>query len=208
MPDELSIPFSEIPKSIPGFFGIRLEEEPAYEKVELIGDIEIRAYRPALMATITVRGRHDEALDQAFDRLARCVFGANDPGEQLPMTNPVTLRKGKVLPMTTPVTQAEEAGAWTVSFFLSNDLRKEDAPAPRDEDIELVEAPARLAGVLRYSGTNDGEDREKARLRLLEGLRRQDCYRVDGDLMWAQYDAPFVIPFLRRNEAQVALSHS
>jgi hypothetical protein len=83
------IPFTELLKSVPGFFGIRLEEEPKYDVIETLGDVEVRRYAPALIARLTVPGRFEEAVDQAFDRLARYIFGENSGEVKLAMTVPV-----------------------------------------------------------------------------------------------------------------------
>ena len=75
------LPFTEILKSVPGFFGIRLEEQPKYEVIETIDeDVEIREYQPALLARLTIEGEHDKAVDEAFDRLARLGPELATPG--------------------------------------------------------------------------------------------------------------------------------
>ncbi len=206
MADSVSFPFVEILKGIPGIFGIRLEAEPRHEVVEKIGEVEVRHYAPALLAEITVPGDHDKALDAAFDRLARYIFGANSKDEHLSMTNPVYQGKGQGLPMTAPVRPAHHGQGWTVAFFLSNDLTVEEAPRPDDEAIRLIRSPGHLVGVLRYRGNNTEGKMHDARSELLEALRADATYEVEGDVYWAQYDAPYVIPFVKRNEAQVELS--
>lgn len=197
------LPFSEILKSVPGFFGIRLEQEPKFEVLEHIGDdeaVEIRRYAPALLARVTIEGNHDEAVDAGFDRLARYIFGDNTP---------VGLRGGEggeKLAMTVPVRQEQTAGGWTIGFFLSNDLEAGGAPQPLDPGIELVREPVRIVAALRYRGNNTDERRLAATRDLLAALAADPRWRADDEVRWAQYDAPFVIPFLKRNEAQVAVA--
>ncbi len=206
MADSLHIPFVEILKSIPGIFGIRLEPEPAYQVVERLGDVEVRRYAPALLAEVTVDGPHEAAVNEGFERLARYIFGGNAGGVRSAMTVPVVQRQGETLPMTTPVVQRPGDGAWTISFFLSNDLAPEQAPQPTDPSIRLVRSPERLTATLRYRGTNTDEQRHDARRELLAALEHQSHYRVVSEVVWAQYDGPFVLPFVRRNEAQVEVS--
>jgi hypothetical protein len=202
MSERLRIPFVEILKSIPGTFGIRLEEQPKFDVVETLTDgVEVRRYARALVAEVTVGSDHDDAVDEGFERLARYIFGENAGREVLPMTSPVTQR-GDRLPMTTPVTQRPEDGAWTIAFFLSNADRASDAPRPNDPAVRLVEHPARLLAAARYSGNNTEPRREAARTRLLEALASSGFQPVEG-VHWAQYDAPFAVPFLKRNEALV-----
>jgi hypothetical protein len=196
----MNLPLSEILKSIPGFFGIRLEEQPVYDVVQEAGPdgVEVRRYAPALLAEVTVSGDHDRALDEGFERLARYIFGENEERERMHMTVPVLQSEGVRA-------RASGNGAWTVSFFLSNDLTKCEAPVPKDAGVRLVTAPARLVAVTHFSGNNDEEGRVESRERLLQWLSRQNIYGSDGIVYWAQYDAPFVIPFLKKNEAQLEL---
>ena len=47
-------PLSEMLKSIPATFGIRLNEEPDYEVLEQHGEIEVREYEAMTVAYVTV----------------------------------------------------------------------------------------------------------------------------------------------------------
>lgn len=209
MTEQIRPTFKDILSSIPGVFGIRLEEEPAFDVLETIGDVEIRRYHAALLARVTVPGDHEAALDEAFTRLAGYIYGQNSSDVKLGMTSPVFQEEGAPYgqrsPMTAPVVQSATGDGWTIAFFLSNDMRKQDAPVPNDPSIELVEEPAQVRGTLRYSGNNNAERRAAAKRRLLDTLTASARWRVVDDVAWAQYDQPFAIPFLKRNEAQVAV---
>lgn len=200
------IPFTELLKSVPGFFGIRLEEQPKYEVVETIDDVEIRHYKPALLARLTVEGEHDRAVDEAFDRLARYIFGENSKQVRMAMTVPVEQHaEGERMAMTSPVLQKPGGRGWTVAFFLSNDLFTSEAPRPDDPAIELIHEPARTVAALRYRGNSSENKREDSRQRLLAALADNPRWRIAEDVYWAQYDAPFTLPFAKRNEALVEL---
>ncbi|MDC0720631.1 SOUL family heme-binding protein [Nannocystis bainbridge] len=215
------IPFTEILKSVPGFFGIRLEEQPKYEVVETLDDVEIRHYAPALLARLTVEGEHDKAVDQAFDRLARYIFGENHPQVRMAMTVPVEQHpegepgalavptephpEGERMAMTVPVVQKQGGNGWTVAFFLSNELFTSEAPRPDDPAIELIHEPARTVAALRYRGNSSENKREDSRRRLLAALANHPRWQIAENVYWAQYDAPFTLPFAKRNEALVEL---
>jgi len=196
-----SFPFTDILKSIPGTFGIRLEEEPKFDVVETSDEIEVRRYRPALLAEITLPGGHDRAVDQAFDRLSAYIFGENSTQAKMHMTIPVYQREG----VSDAPWMKAKSGEWTIGFFLGNDLAPEDVPKPTDKSIQLRTVPARSIAVVRYTGNNTDERRAEARDKLRGWLALHPEYRADTSVYWAQYDAPFVVPFLKRNEAQVAL---
>lgn len=206
MSESFTPSFKDILQSIPGVFGIRLEEEPAFDVVETIGDVEIRRYQPALIAQVTVPGDHETALNRAFTMLAGYIYGGNEADEKMPMTSPVYQARGDLGAATSPVVQGGGGDGWTVGFFLSNTLTPDAAPAPNDKSIELVMQPETLLGSLRYSGNNDAGARAAAKERLLATLAGQARWQVVDDVSWAQYDQPFAVPFLKRNEAHVALA--
>lgn len=199
-------PFKDLLKSIPGFFGIRLEEEPEFDILEQLGDVEIRRYKPALLASVTVDGDHDEAMNTAFKKLAGYIFGDNDRDQQSEMTTPVLQANERTLSPSIPVLRDEANGTWTLTFFLSNSVRSSEAPKPNGPSIRLVDEPASTVASLRYTGNNTEESRKDSKIRLLAELAQHPEWRVADDVTWALYDQPFSIPFLKRNEAHVALT--
>ena len=198
------IPFTELLKSVPGFFGIRLEEEPRFDLIEEDGHFSIRSYPPLLLARVTVAATHDEALDQAFDRLARFIFGENSHGVRHSMTTPVLQDQDPHHRASHPVLPAE-TGSWTVSFFLSHDLDSGRDLVPDDQAIRIEIDPGHLVAAVRYSGNNTDERRLTNRDDLLRWIADHPGYETRGAVTWAQYDAPFVLPFAKRNEALVAI---
>jgi hypothetical protein len=199
----LPLPFTEILKSVPGFFGFRLEEEPAYEVIDSSDRVEVRRYAPALLAEVTFDRPHDEAIDHGFDILAKYVFGENAARDRTTMIAPVRRSHGVEREMTTPVVQRETHAGWTVSFFLGNGMTIYEAPVPNDARVKLRLEPARTVATVRYSGNDDAEKRAHARGALLSWLAQSSRWVRQSHVVWAPYDAPFVIPFLKRNEAQV-----
>jgi hypothetical protein len=201
------IPFTEVLKSIPGFFGIRLEEHPKYEVVDRIGDVEVRRYAPAVLAEITLKGTHGKALDHAFDRLADYVFGGNQAHQTMAMTSPVLQRpEGTPWPASSRV--GSDAEQWTIAFFLGNDLTAQEMPAPNDPAIHVVRVDTHLVAALTYHGNNTDDRRRRARDQLVHALNGQSVYRIDDRVMWAQFDGPVVLPFAKKNEAQVAVKRA
>lgn len=202
-----TIPFKEMLHSIPGFFGIRLEEEPRYEVIETLDDVEIRRYAPALLAQVTVIGEHKDAVNDAFRILAGYIFGGNSTGEKMDMTSPVLQQvEHASLSASAPVIQNPSGEGWTVSFFISNELTPQTAPRPDNPAVTLVQSPETVVGALRYSGNNSDESRVEKRQELLSALAGHRHWQVADDVAWAQYDQPFSIPFLKRNEVMVPLS--
>ena len=149
MPAPSHPPFKGLLKLIPGFFGIRLEEEPAFHVLEQLGDVEIRRYKPVLLASVTLGGEHDEAMNTAFKTLAGYIFGDNDREQQSEMKTPVVQAINGDFTPSMPMIRGDADGTWTVTFFLSNTLRSDEAPQPNDPAIKLVDEPASTVASLR-----------------------------------------------------------
>lgn len=196
-------PVTDMLSSIPGVLGIRLEQEPAHEVIDRVGDVEIRRYAPALLAQVTVPGAHEQALDAAFETLASYIYGENARAEKMHMTTPVWQRDSG--DASTPILASGQGDGWTVAFFLGNEVGAGDVPRPNDPAITLVQAPERLVAALRYSGNNDAQSRRASRERVLHAVHASRRWAVDDEVTWAQYDQPFAVPALKRNEAMVAV---
>jgi hypothetical protein len=206
------LPLKEMIKSLPGIVGIRLEEKPKFDKLGKEGPVELRRYHPMLVAEISIAGDHAAAVDQGFDRLAKYIFGDNSASEEMAMTNPVLQEpesaEGVELAMTAPVFQEHEEGgpegsdSWRIAFVMPSKYTLETVPKPLDKDILLVEVPACTTAVVEYSGNNTEEHMQEAASRLQAWLLSSGRVAL-SPIRWAQYDAPFTIPFLKRNEAML-----
>ena len=181
-------------------------EEPEYQVVRTLADIEVRQYVPYAAAEVVVPGPVDEAGNQAFPILAGYIFGGNKGERKFAMTAPVTQAAAPInMEMTAPVTQSATAGGFVVQFVLPKGVTVASAPEPLDARVRLREvAPAPVA-VIRYSGfwsvANDSEHLEK----LKTALRTADLAWT-GDPVYARYNAPFTPWFLRRNEIWLYLT--
>ena len=81
----------------------------------------------------------------------------------------------------------------------------EELPTPEDERVELRAVPAFTAAVIRFSGwATDGKS-ERKREELMEQLQLRGL-AVIGDPVLNQYNPPWTLPFLRRNEVMVPVA--
>jgi hypothetical protein len=203
-------PFKEMIKSLPGVVGIRLEEKPKFDKLGKEGDVELRRYHPMLVAEVSLPGDHATAVDQGFDKLSKYIFGANSEDAEMPMTSPVLqeheVEESHILEMTSPVLhekhQDDGGDAWRIGFVIPSKFSIDTVPKPLDRDIQLVEIPESTVAVVEYSGNNTEEHMEKAASGLRAWLASTGRIAL-SPIRWAQYDAPFTVPFLKRNEALV-----
>jgi hypothetical protein len=77
MDQKIEIPLSEKMKAIPGFFGIRLTEEPEYKVLKQEDDFEVREYGELLLATTLTGSTYETSSKKSFMRLANYIFGGN-----------------------------------------------------------------------------------------------------------------------------------
>jgi hypothetical protein len=191
-------------ESAVGVFGIRLYEEPRYAVVaEFPNGVEIRRYDPRLAAQVELPGGGQQARDDAFRILFRYIAGANGGAEKIAMTSPVATGAGAVkIAMTVPVESTQCEDRVRMQFFLPAQYSAETAPRASDPRVRIVTVPGETLAVLRFSGSGAMEESTKRATELLEGLSGTP-WRPAGDVSMLFYDAPFTIPFLRRNEAAV-----
>lgn len=175
-------------------------EEPPHRLADRDGSLEIRDYGPAVVAETAIEGERDRAINDGFRRLARYIFGANEPQREIAMTAPVTQQqRGSRIAMTAPVTQAAADAGWTVAFFMPPGSRLAELPRPLDANIALREMPARRVAVVRFNGlaTRANLARHETQLRDWLAARGESAA---GPVTYAFYDPPWTLPWLRRNE--------
>lgn len=187
-----------------GVFGIRPYEEPRYDVLAtLSGGVEIRRYAPRLAAQIDMPGTDERARDEAFRALFRYIAGANASEEKVEMTVPVaTEARSEKIAMTVPVETTQNETGVRMQFFLPARYAAGSAPRPTDDRIRIVQAPEETLAVLRFSGRATAEDRARRTVELLRSLEAAS-WRPVGGVAFLFYDAPFTLPFARRNEAAV-----
>ena len=160
-------------------------EEPAFELLRQLGEVQVRQYAPYLVAEVLVDGPADDAGSQAFPILAGYIFGKNQGERTLAMTAPVTQAAAPVkLAMTAPVIQAPAdggRGGQVVQFVLPRNVTLATAPVPTDARVTVREVPGRQVAVIRYSGfwsaANYAEHLDKLTITLRgAGLGGRACF--------------------------------
>ncbi|WP_295884751.1 heme-binding protein [uncultured Thiohalocapsa sp.] len=203
-------------------------EEPSHRIVETYPDFELRRYAPHLVAETVVDAGFDKAGNRAFGILADYIFGKNRDDTKIEMTAPVTQQpagagessaqtQGQKIEMTAPVTQRPADGApsgtataadrYVVSFVMPQRFTLETLPEPLDPRVTLCQEPERLMAVRRYSGRWTKQNYREEERRLLEAVRRQGLEPV-GAPVYARYNSPFSLWFMRRNEVMVEVRRS
>jgi len=178
-------------------------EKADYSVLEKDGRFEIRLFEPCIVAETVVESDFAEAGNIAFGRLYDYISGANRKQESIAMTAPVSQEaRSQKIAMTAPVNQQRAGDKWVVSFLMPAKYTMQTLPQPIDPAVTLREVPARKMAVARYSGTWSEKRYEKQRTGLQEFIQNQGL-EIVGEAIFARYDPPFQLPFLRRNEVLI-----
>ena len=181
-------------------------EEPEYQVVRTLGDVELRQYAPYTVAEVVVPGPAADAGNQAFPVLAGYIFGKNKGERQLAMTAPVTQAAVPVkLEMTAPVTQAATAAGFVVQFVLPKGVTLASAPEPLDARVQLRAVQPGPVAVVRFSGFWSDANYNEHLAKLQAALRGAGLAWI-GEPVYARYNPPITPWFLRRNEIWLALA--
>ena len=163
-------------------------EEPQYEVVTAWEEqnIELRSYAPRILAVTTMT----EGQNNGFRVLAGYIFGGNSNEQKIAMT--------------APVQRAMDDSA-EMAFMMPAEYRLADLPTPEDDRVSFREAPGYTAAVIQFSGWADMDKAEENWLVLQAFLTERDI-DIEGQPSLNQYNPPWTLPFLRRNEIIVPIS--
>jgi len=180
-------------------------EKVQYDVVQKSSAIEVRQYKSYRVAETLVDSDFKEAGNAAFRRLFNYISGANQAKESIAMTAPVNQQSAsEKIAMTAPVTQQASGDQYAVSFVMPAKYTLETLPAPTDPAVTVKEIPGYKAAVIRYSGTWNPKRYEVKKAQLETYMKENDLSAV-GEPIWARYDPPFQLWFLRRNEVVIPI---
>lgn len=181
-----------------------------YRIIDRGDDIELREYRPHIVAEIDVEAAGlREAAERGFRPLADYIFGNNRPKDKIAMTTPVTAQPaGRSIAMTSPVTSSLGTdgtdGTYTVRFSMPSAWTMDTLPRPNNERVRLAEVPARQVLARRFRGRSDSKRIASGAEALLVFAEQHDLV-AEGEPTWAGYSAPYVPLPLRRWEMLLAV---
>ena len=175
-------------------------EEAVYTVEKTDGDFQVRQYAPQVVAETMVDASLEEAGNVAFRALFRYISGDNRAKREVAMTAPVGQeRPGGKIAMTAPVGQTAVSNRWLVTFMMPAGSTLATLPEPSDDNVRLREVPGRRMAAVRYSGTWSQKRYQRHLTRLREWVAAQTLV-AEGEPVWARYNPPFTLWFLRRNE--------
>ena len=192
--------------------------EPDYSVVSKTSDYEIRLYSPTIIAQTFVDEDFEDAGNKAFRILADYIFGNNKAKTKIAMTAPVAQQPipaqqplaaqpsvSEKIAMTAPVSQIKNSGGYLVQFTMPAEYKMDTLPEPVDPRVQIVQVPARKMAVYSYSGSWS-ETRYKDKLKDFNQALLKDNLKTLGEPIFARFNSPFQIWFLRRNEIWLELA--
>jgi len=178
-------------------------EKPQYKVIQKFKDFELRNYKPYLVAQVKVEGSFKKAGNKAFKLLAGYIFGDNKSAIKPEAGN-------EKMKMTAPVNMMEVPNAkdqYYVQFFMPTKYTRETLPIPNDDRVKIELMSGGLTAALKYSGTWS----HKRYLRKLAGLNKaieKQGFTSQGSAIFARYNSPFSLWFMRRNEVLIPVKNS
>lgn len=142
----------------------------------------------------------------------------NDGGTSIAMTAPVVTearnKKGTSIAMTAPVvTDTAQDGKKRMQFILPAEYDSmSKVPKPTNPKVTLAELKPQVGAVHKFSGWAKDDKTKSKVTQLVEQLKKdgvdiQEEKAMDTFLLW-QYNPPFTIPNLRRNEVWLEMSEA
>lgn len=179
-------------------------EQAPYTVAEAHGDIEIRDYPPLIVAEAQVAGERKEAINKGFRLIADYIFGNNTAQQSVAMTAPVIQQPAEKIAMTAPVLQEGAGSSWMVRFVMPASYTLESLPKPNNEAVTLHEIPAKRFVVVRFSGMASDDNLKEHQDSLRSFIEAKKLHAV-GEVMYAFFNPPWTLPFLRRNEIMMEI---
>ena len=166
-------------------------EEPKSKVLKEDGVYSLRQYERTVVAETRVEAGFEDAGTSAFRKLAGYIFGNNSGQAKIAMTAPVGMEK--------------EGEGYRVHFTMPEEWAFEKLPAPIEASVKIRQLEPRKMAAIRYSG---GWSRERylEHEALLKSWISQNGLHAIGSPVFARYNSPWTLWFLRRNEVLIAVS--
>lgn len=163
-------------------------ETPEYQVLEKEGDLELRQYETYYTAAVEQDGLSD---DNGFRQVFDFISGNNVSHEKIAMT--------------IPVINEMKPGNITTEFVMPHKYSLENIPEPNNPKIIIKKIEGRLTAAITFSGTVHEKEVRYYEQLLTEWLDKKNL-KPSGAFKLARYNAPFSLPFLRRNEVLIDIN--
>ena len=157
-----------------------------------------------IVAEVDMPGERRDAIGKGFRIIADYIFGNNTAAQKVPMTAPVTQQDSEKIAMTAPVTQQGDGSTWRVRFIMPSSYTMETLPKPHNPAVKLKEIPAKRYAVIRFLGMATEDSLKRRSKELNEWVSTTNLTPLSAPI-YAFYNPPWTLPFLRRNEVMIEI---
>ena len=180
-------------------------EQTQYTVLEFKKGYEIRSYPSHIVAQTTVQGSYQRALSQGFRIVAGYIFGGNISKQRIAMTAPVVAQKQSVsIAMTAPVVAGIEGDSHIIAFGMPRSYTLSTLPTPTDYRVKIVTIPKKKMAVIRFSWMRTDVRVHAKTHELLDALKKDHIVAI-GEPQYAEYDAPWTLPWMKRHEVMIEI---
>ena len=178
-------------------------EEPDYQVLQSELNIEIRLYKPMIIAEVNVEGIRKDAIRDGFRLIADYIFGNNTNGSRTKI--PGRAKNGLKIPMTAPVQQQSTGKSWQISFVMPSKYTIDSLPEPKNDRVKLKEILSKKFIVIQFSGKISNENLAEHEKQLMNYIKAKD-FKTYGSPKYAFYNPPWTLTFMRRNEVMLEIN--
>lgn len=163
-------------------------ETPEYEVLLKEEEFEIRKYLDFFI--VEYDNTEDPQIKDGFGSLLKYISNDNKENQKISMTVPVISQE----------VDKQRKMAFVVPAKFGNEI-----PEPNNPKIHVRKFAEGLFGTVQYSGRSKESKQTKMKEKLGKWILEKG-YQMESDYMKASYDAPFVLPMMRRNEIWARIS--
>jgi len=164
---------------------------PEYIVDAKYNNIEIRYYDKFNVITTTETETYKKATYLGFKTLASYIFGNNKSNVKIPMTTPV-------------ITSSPNNDNIEISFILNNKFNISKMPEPNTDKIEFKEVSLGKVATISF-GFWATPKRIIKFSNILKEYLNKNSIDLTSEFLVAQYNSPWVMPPLRKNEIIVSI---
>ena len=183
-------------------------EKQSYTAIKKIDSIEIRSYPVSLVAEVKVKGNFNEVGNKGFRILANFIFGKNTKNTTIKdnsIENQIIKKNSEKIKMTAPVEMNKQGDEHIIRFIMPSKYTLKTLPRPLDKRVIINKTKENKKAALTYYGSWSESNFKKHKDILIKQLQKNSI-SWSGDFIFARYNSPWTLWFLRKNEVLVQIN--
>jgi hypothetical protein len=161
-------------------------EQPDYTVIKKDNEFEIRQYTNFITATVETEGERDDAIGKGFRILFKYISGENKNKESISMTVPV-------------MQKSTGANKWNISFVVPKKFNLQNVPQPDNQSVKIINNSNLKVIVITFSGLFSDANIKENETKLRNYIKEKGL-KIEESAIYAGYNAPWTLWFLKRNE--------